>query len=234
MAKKCYIPNVKYPVLKTGNHWECQEFKKGEHNGEDLLNRTPSTKNKACSIISIDDGKVTAVKKTKTRGNYVEIKHNLGTSRYLHMKDNSIKVSVGQKIKRGQILGTMGTTGNSTGIHLHLAILIHGEYVDPYEFIIGLKILNLKLGKYRLIENKYIRTTPKVTLTNKVKYRNVRDDLKGKFIKDKLGYARYKIGAIVEVTEIKKDKKGNYWGKTLNTWFCMFDKNGYQSLYIGE
>ena len=147
MSKKCYIPNVKYPVLKTGNHWECQEFKKGEHNGEDLLNRTPSTKNVACSIIAIDDGIVTVVKKTKTRGNYVEIKHDLGISRYLHMKDKSIKVSVGQKVKRGDVLGTMGTTGDSTGIHLHLAILIHGEYVDPYEFIIGLKILNLKEGK---------------------------------------------------------------------------------------
>ena len=30
MAKKCYIPNVKYPVLKSGNHWESQEFKKGK------------------------------------------------------------------------------------------------------------------------------------------------------------------------------------------------------------
>ena len=234
MAKKCYIPNVKYQVLKTGNHWECQEFKKGEHNGEDLLNRTPSTKNVACSIIAIDDGTVTVVKKTKTRGNYVEIQHQLGISRYLHMKDNSIKVSVGQKVKRGQVLGTMGTTGDSTGIHLHLAVLIHGEYVDPYEFIIGLKILNLKEGNYKLTENKYIRATPEVTLTNKVKYKNVRDDLKGKFIKDNLGYARYKIGATAEVREFKKDKKGNWWAKTLNTWFCIFDKNGYQAIYNGD
>lgn len=234
MAKKGYIKDVKYPVLKSGNHWETDEFEKEKHNGEDLISRTPTTKASACNIIAIDDGTVTVVSKTKTRGNYVEIKHQLGISRYLHMKDNSIKVRVGEKVKRGQVLGYMGATGEGvTGTHLHLAIVINGEYVDPYPFIKGLYILNLKIGDYKLIKNKYIRTSPEVKATNKVKYSKVDTDLKYKFERDTLGYAKYKIGADVHIREFKKDKKGNWWGLTKNTYFCVFDKKGYQVTYNG-
>ena len=235
MAKKCYIPGVTYPVLKSGNHWESQEFKKGEHNGEDLISRTPTTKASACSIIAIDDGTVSFVGYSKTRGYYVELKHQLGKSRYLHMKKDSIKVKLGEKVKRGQTLGMMGATGEGvTGTHLHLAIIINGNYVDPYPYLMGYYILNLKIGNYTLIENKYIRTSPEVKATNKVKYAKVDSDLKENFQKDKFGYARYKVGVTVHVNEIKKDKKGNYWGKTKNTWFCMFDKKGYQCMCDGE
>lgn len=235
MAKKCYIANVVYPVLKSGNHWETDPFEKGKHNGEDLISRTPQTKASACSIIAIDDGTVTVVSKTKTRGNYVEIKHQLGLSRYLHMKDNSIKVKVGEKVKRGTVLGMMGATGvGVTGVHLHLAIIINGEYVDPYPYLMGFYTLNFKLGNYILIENKYIRTTPEVKATNKVKYAKVDDDLKHLFLKDNFGYAKYKLGAEVHVTKITKDKKGNWWGLTKNTYFCMFDKKGYQVMYNGS
>ena len=234
MAKKCYIPNVKYDVLKSGNHWESQEFKKGEHNGEDLISRTPSTKAAACSIIAIDDGTVSYVGYSKTRGYYVELKHQLGKSRYLHLKTNSIKVTLGEKVKRGDVLGMMGATGEGvTGTHLHLAIIINGNYVDPYPFLMGYYTLNLRTGNYILTNNKYARTTPEVKAGNKVKYSKIDPELKEKFLKDKLGYAKYKIGVDVHVSEIKKDKKGNFWGKTRNTYFCMFDNTGFQVMQEG-
>ncbi|MDN6300711.1 MAG: M23 family metallopeptidase, partial [Micrococcaceae bacterium] len=45
--------------------------------------------------------------------------------------NSSLKVSVGQKVKRGQVVSLSGTTGNSTGCHVHLEVLVDGTPVDP-------------------------------------------------------------------------------------------------------
>lgn len=59
-------------------------------------------------------------------GNYVQIKHKVKNKSYItlyaHMLDNSILVSKGQTIKGGQKIGIIGSTGRSTGIHLHFAL----------------------------------------------------------------------------------------------------------------
>lgn len=64
-------------------------------------------------------------------GNWIEIKHDDGTSsRYGHL--NSRDVQVGQKIQPGQVIGTVGNTGTSTGAHLHFEIRnAQGQAVDP-------------------------------------------------------------------------------------------------------
>ena len=49
----------------------------------------------------------------------------------------SIIVSVGQKVKQGQVLGYVGTTGNSTGPHLHIGIQKNGSWVNPYPLLRG-------------------------------------------------------------------------------------------------
>ena len=67
-------------------------------------------------------------------GNMVLIQHNDGTqSRYAHM--SSINVSRGQYVSCGQIIGHVGSTGNSTGNHLHFEIIINGKTVNPYNYI---------------------------------------------------------------------------------------------------
>ena len=76
-------------------------------------------------IMSIADGVVvTATSDGGGLGNYVEVQHNIGgeliTSLYAHMQDGSIQVSVGQRVTAGQQLGAVGSTGQSTGPHLHL------------------------------------------------------------------------------------------------------------------
>ena len=64
----------------------------------------------------------------------VLIQHNDGTqSRYAHM--SSISVSKGQYVSCGQIIGHVGSTGNSTGNHLHFEIIINGKTVNPYNYI---------------------------------------------------------------------------------------------------
>jgi len=69
-------------------------------------------------------------------GNSVVIKQGDLSVRYAHL--NSIAVSVGQTINQGQQIGTVGSTGRSTGPHLHLELLINGLTVDPE------KIINLR------------------------------------------------------------------------------------------
>ncbi len=63
-------------------------------------------------------------------GNAVEIDHGNGfKSLYAHFSD--IYVSVGDRVTKGQSIGMMGTTGRSTGVHLHLMISQNGQYIDP-------------------------------------------------------------------------------------------------------
>lgn len=67
-------------------------------------------------------------------GNYVMIDHGNGYSTlYAHLA--SINVSVGQSISTGQTLGTVGSTGWSTGYHLHFSVLKNGSYVDPAPYL---------------------------------------------------------------------------------------------------
>lgn len=92
------------------------------HKGIDLV-ADPRDNN--CKIVAIADGVVTSVRKKGVNGGdgcYVRIKHKSYYSLYYHMKSDSIVVSIGDKVKKGQILGTIGMTGLATGVHLHFQI----------------------------------------------------------------------------------------------------------------
>lgn len=76
-------------------------------------------------IVSIADGVViTATEAGGGYGAYVEVQHNINgvmiTSLYAHMQYGSISVSAGQRVSAGDLLGAVGSTGQSTGPHLHL------------------------------------------------------------------------------------------------------------------
>jgi murein DD-endopeptidase MepM/ murein hydrolase activator NlpD len=65
-------------------------------------------------------------------GNFVEIRHVNGyETGYGHMSKIASTSKVGTRIRQGQIVGYVGSTGNSTGNHLHFEIKINGNYVDP-------------------------------------------------------------------------------------------------------
>ena len=71
-------------------------------------------------------------------GNWVLIRHKPGLETgYGHMAPGSPIVSVGQAVAQGQTLGTMGTTGTSTGIHLHLEVHVNGVQTNPRSVING-------------------------------------------------------------------------------------------------
>jgi murein DD-endopeptidase MepM/ murein hydrolase activator NlpD len=80
------------------------------------------------------NGTVTSAGWSGGYGKMVEVDHGNGfTTRYGHMSE--IDVKVGQQVKLGQSLGKVGTTGRSTGPHLHYETRIDGEAVDPQKFL---------------------------------------------------------------------------------------------------
>ena len=67
-------------------------------------------------------------------GNMIEIDHGNGfATRYGHLSE--IDVKVGEIVKIGQVIGEVGSTGRSTGPHLHYETRIDGEAVDPQKFL---------------------------------------------------------------------------------------------------
>lgn len=92
-------------------------------------------------------GKVVVSKAGNTGyGNYVVIEHKSAEDTtfytlYGHMKEESIMVAEGTEVQAGQVLGIMGSTGNSTGAHLHFEIRINknssSNAVDPYNYLFG-------------------------------------------------------------------------------------------------
>ncbi|MTD38663.1 peptidoglycan DD-metalloendopeptidase family protein [Erwinia sp. CPCC 100877] len=87
-------------------------------------------------IMAARSGEVVSANYSGMAGNHVVIKHDNGYySYYLHM--SSLSVAAGQSVSAGQLLGGMGTTGNSTGVHLHFSIStgLWSGFVDPAPFL---------------------------------------------------------------------------------------------------
>jgi murein DD-endopeptidase MepM/ murein hydrolase activator NlpD len=65
-------------------------------------------------------------------GKYVKLKHNNGyETAYGHMSAFAKGLEVGKQVRQGQVIGFVGTTGQSTGPHVHYEILVNGRFVDP-------------------------------------------------------------------------------------------------------
>ena len=79
----------------------------------------------------------TVIGRERLTGNYVKIQHDDGTgSAYYHMKTGSVTVNVGDRVIQGQKIGEVGTTGHSTGNHLHFIVYdVSGTPVDPYDYL---------------------------------------------------------------------------------------------------
>ena len=109
-----------------------QGIKSWFHGGIDIaaLGGTP--------IISPADGCVVLTEPFTAHGNTVLIDHGYGViTAYLHLR--KILVKNGEMVKRGGIIGEVGTTGSSTGNHLHFQINVNGIKVDPYDFLESLE-----------------------------------------------------------------------------------------------
>ena len=85
-------------------------------------------------IHSTAEGVVTHAGWSSGYGRLVKIQHEFGVeTRYAHM--SKLRVKVGQRVSRGQRIGDMGTSGRSTGVHLHYEVRVGGKAVNPMIFI---------------------------------------------------------------------------------------------------
>lgn len=98
------------------------------HDGVDLAGKEGS------DVIAVAAGVVTWAGKRSGYGNLVEIDHGDGlTTRYGHNK--AVKVAVGDVVQKGQTIGLMGSTGRSTGPHVHFEVRRNGHSLNPEKYI---------------------------------------------------------------------------------------------------
>ena len=104
------------------------------HNGLDFSGPRGS------KIKSTGDGIVMKAVYSSSFGNYVVVQHkNRIQTLYAHM--SAIKVRHGQRVQTGQVLGIQGSTGHSTGAHVHYEIMVDGQHYNPMSFIQAKSIL---------------------------------------------------------------------------------------------
>jgi len=118
----------------------------GNHSGIDLASGEASG---VTNVIAVKDGKVVGIatnlscvsnsSKDSCGGGYgyhVMIEHNDGTTTlYGHLHQGTVAVSLGDAVKQGQVIGKMGSTGQSTGNHLHFEVRVNGNRVDPLNYV---------------------------------------------------------------------------------------------------
>lgn len=86
------------------------------------------------AVVAAEEGRVIRAGWYGGYGNCVDVSHSGGiVTRYGHL--SSIAVKAGNKVKRGQLLGRVGSTGNSTGPHLHFEVIVGGRPQNPLQFL---------------------------------------------------------------------------------------------------
>lgn len=145
---KYHVISTNAEIVTSPFGWRVFGGKSEHHDGIDFVDANRRERMSDVYITAFADGKIVAAGYGNLVGNYVDMVHPTPSgsilTRYFHMKNDSIKVKTGQEIKKGVIIGIMGTTGNSTGIHLHFGLKENstsyttGVYVDPAPYLNGL------------------------------------------------------------------------------------------------
>lgn len=123
------------PVRASHSGWKGGKYRSGKwHGGLDFPARTGTP------IYAMWDGIVSLAKAlNRSYGHHVKIDHGGGVQTlYAHM--SRIMTSVGKQVKAGQQIGAVGSSGNSTGPHLHLEVRKGGKQVNPEPYLSGAKL----------------------------------------------------------------------------------------------
>lgn len=135
-AKNPYDDGIAFLSMPTMGGYMSSEY--GEQRYSSYHKGIDIAKDLGDDVKATFDGKViTSGYNDGGYGNLIVIEHeNNMTTYYAHLHD--IHVNIGDVIKKGEKIGTVGSTGLSTGPHLHFELRINGEPVDPTPYIVGL------------------------------------------------------------------------------------------------
>ncbi|MCH2548198.1 MAG: peptidoglycan DD-metalloendopeptidase family protein [Alphaproteobacteria bacterium] len=103
-------------------------------------------------IYAAGDGVIDYASRRGSYGNYIRIRHNNQySSAYAHLKGFAKKTRKGARVKQGQVIGYVGTTGRSTGPHLHYEVLKAGTQINPksVKFPNGHKLAGTELANFK-------------------------------------------------------------------------------------
>lgn len=229
---------MKCRVIESGYCNITQGYKKGVHNGVDVVNTNKEGTTYILGwIVAHSDGEVVATRNNckgfekGSYGNYVKLKHKDGYyTMYAHMEYNTVKVKVGDKVKRGTRLGYMGNTGYSFGGHLHWELRkSNEEKIDPVPYLdkdLPNNDEEFKKGfDYVTLDNMYVRWGAGTNYGIKLVKDLTEDGKKNAYYKNPNTYAIYKKGTIYTALDVIKNNYG-IWAKTPSGFVCMEGKSG--------
>ncbi|UXX39660.1 MULTISPECIES: M23 family metallopeptidase [Wolbachia] len=108
-------------------------------------------------IYAAAEGVVEYIGKNGGYGNYIKIKHkNEYSTCYAHISKFSSDIKLGSKVKQGQIIAYVGSTGVATGPHLHYEVIYNGKHIDPLTIAHGneIKLPDRELREFKLFVSK--------------------------------------------------------------------------------
>lgn len=170
---------MKYPLHHIGIVRGFDNKSKKKHYGVDFGWHG----DKHAPVYAIDSGECIYVKYQLTGGYTIRLKHSNGAySEYGHLQKDSIRVKVGQKIKKYQQLANMGQSGMASGPHLHLTIYFHSysnkNKVDPLKYLC---LYDDQEATDKTLKNYKIFKTKKVVKCDELNIRN-KPNTKGKVV----------------------------------------------------
>ena len=112
----------------TSRYGVSSSIRRSRHTGLDI------SATKGTQIKVVADGIVTFAKYNGSYGNLVKVDHGNGVETW-YAHTNKMYVKAGTEVKAGDVIAEVGSTGNSTGPHLHLEIRINGEHVNPQLYL---------------------------------------------------------------------------------------------------
>ena len=112
----------------TSRYGVSSSIRRSTHTGLDIAASSGTP------IKVIADGTVTFAKYSGSYGNLVKVSHGNGVETW-YAHTSKMYVTVGQEVKAGDVIAAVGSTGNSTGAHLHLEIRLNGNHINPQNYI---------------------------------------------------------------------------------------------------
>ena len=123
-------PAPSYTVITSDFGWRRDPFTglKAYHNGIDMAAK------EGTPIVAAYNGIVGEASYNSSMGNYIYLEHGDGL-RTIYLHASKLYVKKDDVVIKGEVIGAVGTTGRSTGPHLHFSVRLNGEYVSPWNYL---------------------------------------------------------------------------------------------------